>query len=155
MAFELRPMTNEEVMSWLPKVTENYVLERARVGEDLEAARKIANEQSAEFAPGGTPAPGHHFLWQVDGDEVVGAVWLGAPTPRAKATWHVYFVVVDASFQGRGYGRAAMQAAEIFVKERGGAYLGLNVFGQNDVARALYDSLGYQMMEMTMRKVLA
>ena len=148
-------MTGEEVSSWMPKVMEGYVLERVLAGEDLEGARKIANEQSAEFAPGGEPAPGHHFFWQVDDDEVVGALWLGAPTPRARSTWYVYFVVVDESFQGRGYGRAAMQAAEAFVKEQGGAYLGLNVFGHNHVARSLYDSLGYQTMATTMRKELA
>jgi len=148
-------MTSDEVTSWMPKVMEDYVLERVRAGEDLEGARKTAHEQSAEFAPGGIATPGHRFFWQVDGDQVVGALWLGAPTSRARSTWHVYFVVVDENCRGRGYGRAAMQAAEAFVQEKGGDYLGLNVFGHNSVARALYDSLGYQAMATTMRKTLA
>ena len=155
MTFELRPMTGDEAMSWFPKEMEDYVLERVRAGEDLEVTRKMVQEQSAEFAPGGVPAPSNHFFWQVDDDEVVGALWLGAPIPRAQSTWYVSFVVVEENFQGRGYGRAAMQAAEAFAKEQGGAYLGLNVFGHNPVARRLYDSLGYQAMATTMRKVLA
>ena len=148
-------MTSEEGALWMPPVMEDYVLERVRAGEDLEGARKMAEQQLAELAPGGVPAPGHHFFWQVDGDEVVGALWLGAPTPRASSTWYVYFVVVNEAFQGRGFGRAAMRAAEAFVKEQGGAYLGLNVFGHNPVARSLYDSLGYQAMATSMRKELA
>ena len=38
---------------------------------------------------------------------------------------------------------------------RGGTRVGLNVFGPNAVARALYDSLGYRVMATAMYKDLA
>ena len=49
--------------------------------------------------------------------------------------------------RGQGRGRALMEAAIVFAKERGADYMELNT-GEDDVAaRALYESLGFSSSE--------
>ena len=66
----------------------------------------------------------------------------------------VYNIEVDPAFRGRGYGRAAMILAEEEARSRGMTSLGLNVHGQNTVARSMYDSLGYGVTALQMKKPL-
>jgi hypothetical protein len=47
-----------------------------------------------------------------------------------------------------------MRLAEDEARVRGMTSLGLNVHGQNMVARSLYDSLGYEVTAMQMKKPL-
>ena len=51
-------------------------------------------------------------------------------------------------------GREAMLLAEGEARSHGMTSLGLNVHGQNKVARSLYDSLGYDVMAQQMKKPL-
>ncbi len=57
---------------------------------------------------------------------------------------HVSDLVVAPGAEGRGIGRALMEAAEAWARARGYRLLTLNVFGDNVRARALYDRLGYR-----------
>jgi ribosomal protein S18 acetylase RimI-like enzyme len=66
----------------------------------------------------------------------------------------VNYVHVDEEFRGRSYGRRAMLLAEEEATARGMTSVGLNVLGNNTVARDLYDSLGYQVTAQQMKKVL-
>ena len=89
------------------------------------------------------------------GDEAVGWLWLAVPGPDPDRlmAW-VYNIEVDPAFRGRGYGRAAMILAEGEARSHGMTSLGLNVHGQNTVARSLYDSLGYDVTALQMKKPL-
>jgi ribosomal protein S18 acetylase RimI-like enzyme len=66
----------------------------------------------------------------------------------------VFQVEVAPEYRGRGYGRVAMLRAEHDARARGMTSLGLNVHGQNKVARSLYDRLGYQAMSLQLKKAL-
>lgn len=90
-----------------------------------------------------------------------GALWIGpvegqpeAPGAIA-ADWWVWEIEIAAASRGRGLGRAAMLLAEAEVLSAGGRTLGLNVFGGNAVARGLYESLGYGVTQVRMRKDLS
>lgn len=155
VSVQLRQMSSDEVSAWLPTTMDHYVAERVLSGEEPDVAQRQATKQLEQIAPGGVPTPDHHFFWLVDGSDEVGALWLGAPSDLARATWFVYFVVVHNEFRERGYGRDAMLAAEQWSKEHDGHYLALNVFGHNHVARNLYDSLGFAPMATLMRKALS
>jgi ribosomal protein S18 acetylase RimI-like enzyme len=48
-----------------------------------------------------------------------------------------------------------LKAAEDEAQRRGGDSIGLNVFGGNDVARGMYESSGYEVAAIQMRKHLA
>ena len=148
-------MSSDEAIAWLPTTMEEYIAQRVLSGEEPDVARRQAETQHEQIAPDGVPTADHYFFWLDDGDDVVGALWLGAPSDRARSTWFVYFVVVNESFRGRGYGRDAMLAAEAWSKDHDGQYLALNVFGHNVVARRLYESLGFAPTATQMRKALS
>ena len=151
---DLVEMTPAEVAGVVPRIFEGYVEDRVEAGEDPESARANAAAQRDVLFPGGAPAEGQHLLHVRDGAEGVGLLWMGRPLSGPATTWFVYLVEVDASKRGRGYGRAAMEAAEAWTRERGGTRVGLNVFGPNTAARSLYDSLGYRVMATAMYKDL-
>lgn len=150
----LRAMTPAEVTAVIPRIMDGYVEERIGAGEDPEGARANSAEQRAILFPDDRPADGQHLMHVLDGDDVVGLLWMGRPLSGVASTWYVFFVEVNPDQRGRGYGRAAMEAAEAWTRERGGTRVGLNVFGPNVVARSLYDTLGYQVMATSMYKDL-
>ena len=67
----------------------------------------------------------------------------------------VYDVAVDEAQRRRGYGGGLMRAGAVWARQQGSPALGLNVFGYNHGARALYDALGYDVVETFVAKVLA
>jgi len=79
-------------------------------------------------------------LWS--GDSVVGfAMWAFDPDDGSR--W-IGGVVIDAADQGKGYGRAAMQAIIGFLREQGAPEVALSYEPENTVARRLYESLGFR-----------
>ena len=104
-------------------------------GLEREAAERKAASDVASVLPDGIATDGTWF-WAIEDEQhrVVGSVFLGV---RQGDAW-LYDIVVDEAERGRGLGRAAMLALEAKVKELGYASVGLNVWGGNDVARALY-----------------
>jgi GNAT superfamily N-acetyltransferase len=57
---------------------------------------------------------------------------------------HVADLVVAPEARGRGAGRALLEAAERWARERGYPVLTLNVFVENAGARAVYESCGFE-----------
>jgi ribosomal protein S18 acetylase RimI-like enzyme len=87
---------------------------------------------------------------EADG-EAVGILWLG-PAPSPRTGWWIYDIHVVAAQRRRGYGRALLEAAEREAQRRGADSIALNVFGGNDAARRLYESSGYDVAAIVMRK---
>ena len=81
-------------------------------------------------------------------------MWVG-PHPQGleDARW-IYDIEIDDEHRGRGLGRAALTLAEEHAASTGARTLGLNVFGQNTVARGLYASAGYRETAIIMSKAL-
>jgi ribosomal protein S18 acetylase RimI-like enzyme len=152
----LRPMTRAEWDDWMPRQLAGYALLIANSGEMSQAdawARAMA-DTARSFHAGYATAGQLVFRLMAD-TQSVGWLWLAVPGPdRDRLMAWVYSIEVDPAFRGRGYGRAAMILAEDEARSRGMTSLGLNVHGQNTVARSLYDSLGYDVMALQMKKPL-
>lgn len=147
-------MTWRELGAWLPRQLTAYA--------DLIAASGAMSAQDArdkaerDFARGfsdrfGTAA---QLLFRVvTANAAVGWLWLSVPGPGPDPlmAW-VYDIEIEGPFRGRGYGRAALRLAEEEARSRGMTSLGLSVQGHNTAARSLYDSLGYQVTELQMKK---
>jgi GNAT superfamily N-acetyltransferase len=71
-----------------------------------------------------------------------------------EAHGHVGILVVTRAAEGTGVGRALLQAAEDWARERGYRTLALNVFEGNRGARAVYEHLGYVPETLRYIKVL-
>jgi ribosomal protein S18 acetylase RimI-like enzyme len=151
----LRPMTQEELDARLPVLKREYAQDEVRAGRDTpETVHANVAALLDRLLPDGVATEGHLLFSGVDATgAVVGYLWLGLPGQQRPQAW-VYEIAVDAEFRRRGHGRALMLAAEDVLRERGVTSLGLNVFGHNPGARALYDSLGYETMSVAMAKDL-
>ena len=78
------------------------------------------------------------------GGRVIGYVCFG-PTPMTRATWDLYWVVVDASARGKGVAGALIGAMEDVLAGRGGGHVRVETSETEGygAARRLYAKLGY------------
>ena len=128
-----------------------------------EEAPELSRHAVESFLPKGGPSETHRVYRAVDAsDRGVGWIWVGPPPvrlPNLPTRRWLYQITVDAPLRGKGYGRAMLAATEELVSGEGARELYLNVFRWNSVARALYDSAGYEVVhdsdtETGMRKSL-
>ena len=144
----LRPMTTE-----FPAYRERLVAEYARdifdIGAfaDFEAALDASEQSTRELLPDGPDTPGQHLWSAYDGDTPVGILWIAVDGPKA----YIYDIEVHADQRRRGYGREILDGGALAARDLGAEVLGLNVFGHNDVARALYERAGYVTTERSYR----
>lgn len=153
MPVVLRSMTAEEYAAYYDCSIRGFAEQMVEMGgqQDAEAAWAESERQMLMLMPDGLGTEGQHLLVAESEGERVGIVWVGTRQDRADLWW-VWDLEIDEGFRGRGLGRAAMLAAEAYVKERGVDRLGLNVFGGNAAAIALYDDLGYAVDAQQMSK---
>jgi ribosomal protein S18 acetylase RimI-like enzyme len=150
----LRPMTRAQFDAWLPRQMDAYAAKIAASGAmPAEAARQKAERDTARYFYAGFATPGQLVFRVMAGEVAVGWLWLGVPGPNPDPlmAW-VFEIEIEPPFRGRGYGRAAMRLAEAEAHAHGMTSLGLNVHGHNVIARSLYESLGYEVMALQMRK---
>jgi len=67
---------------------------------------------------------------------------------------HVEVIAVTPEAERRGVARSLMDAIEEWARRRGYRQVTLNVFDRNARAKALYDSLGYDVETVQFRKAL-
>ena len=116
---------------------------------DADVAAVIALWQACDLTrPWNDPAadialsrkgPNSTILIGRDGDDIVATAMVGHEGHRG---W-VYYVAVDPHRQGKGYGRAIMNAAEDWLRATGIEKLQLLVRPGNTQVTAFYESLGY------------
>jgi ribosomal protein S18 acetylase RimI-like enzyme len=155
-AASVRPMTHAEFETWREDSVTSYAGDLAAAnGQPVETALTKARRQFAELLPDGVDTDRAWLFKVVDAAGAdVGVLWIGLHPDRPGVAY-VYDIAIDEPHRGRGLGRAAMLAAERVVTEAGMTEIGLNVFGFNDRARGLYDSLGYRVVATQMTKSLA
>lgn len=79
-----------------------------------------------------------------DGDEPVGFLMYGLNFQHLQQQAFIQRLMVDARFQGKGYGRFGMQKMlEIFRADERIKEVGISYEPENDVARKLYATLGF------------
>lgn len=152
----LRPVTRAEFNEWLPRQVAGYAALIVESGAlPANAALEKAERDTARYFRAGATTPGQFVFRIVAGQVGVGWLWLGVPGPDPDPlmAW-VFEIEIESAFRGRGYGRAAMGLAEDEARARGMKSLGLNVHGQNVVARSLYESLGYETTALQMKKLV-
>ena len=150
-------MTPGEFKDRLVSLMNDYIDEQIRARNWSPAdAGELARVQQQRLLPHGLDTPGMHFyVARTRADESVGYLWLATEPsdPIAGAAW-IYAIEVDPDFRGRGLGRRLLAAAEHEALRLGASAIALNVFGSNHVARHLYESSGYDVTSLQMRKSL-
>jgi ribosomal protein S18 acetylase RimI-like enzyme len=153
---QLRKMTGEEFAVFSAKEIEEHARDIAfRDSISLNRAREVVKEQFAGLLPEGLDTRGHDFYTALKDQDVVGRLWLRDQIESEIDRRVVIMKIeIDEPFRGRGLGRELMQQVEALTFERNGWAVDLYVFGPNEVARSLYDSMGYQVLGTQMRKPL-
>ncbi|HQU25955.1 MAG TPA: GNAT family N-acetyltransferase [Acidimicrobiales bacterium] len=156
MSGELREMSAERLGEWLPGMWVGYRASIVAAGYSEEAADANVARNRAALTSGEGLAEGNHVFDVLVEGRPVGVVWIARSSGGAGggAEYYVYDVEVDEAERGRGYGRLAMELVEAWVRAAGGSRIGLNVWGNNAVARSLYTSLGYRELAVSMAKDL-
>jgi len=125
------------------------LMERA-FGEELGPGARYVLRQMRFLSRGGVLAM---LLLGIDASSMAGFVWLegdqvlGNVSLRRAASpggWMIGNVAVDEAWQGRGIGRALMEAALAAASREGGQWVGLEVREDRPVALRLYQSLGFE-----------
>jgi ribosomal protein S18 acetylase RimI-like enzyme len=129
-----------------------------RFAEAADEARLVAIDDatwSPLVTPALRPAEPAFFRPQVEpsdtlvaavGGEIAGYALLGHPTP-VPASKHVQMLrglAVDPGCQGKGIGRALVEAAIREAAARGAVKLSLRVLASNETARRLYEKCGFE-----------
>jgi len=130
------------------------LLRNTGVGEA--EARRHAQRSFDEAIPMGLATPGHWFFSAADAEcgEHVGLLWIARQQRGALSVIWIFDIWVDEPMRGHGYGRALMELAHEEAARQGADRIELNVYGDNERARHLYESLGYVEMSRQMVKVL-
>jgi ribosomal protein S18 acetylase RimI-like enzyme len=150
-------MTASEFESLSARIIDEFAAEQVRAGNwDAADGERLASEQVRQLLPQGPSTPDMLLLTaeSLEG-AVVGHVWL-AMRPKGTPPGHawIYDIEVAAAQRGRGLGRRLLAAAEAEASRHGATSIGLNVFGTNRAARGLYETSGYQIKTLQMRKDL-
>ena len=150
-------MTAAEFLDFRRRTIVGYAAEHVQAGNwTADTAEERAAKETDALLPNGVDTPGMLLLVaQTANGEAIGVVWVSLKQPRGGEGAWIFDIEVEAEYRGRGYGRALLTAAEQECRRRGIESLALNVFGSNAVARSLYESAGYEVTTMQMRKVLS
>jgi ribosomal protein S18 acetylase RimI-like enzyme len=79
------------------------------------------------------------------GERIVASVMAGHDGHRGV----LYYLAVDPAFQRRGFGKAAVDAAEAWLRERGVWKINLMVRSENEKAGRFYERMGYEVNPVT------
>ncbi len=150
----LRPMTAEEFATYLPWAKGEYADElRRNVGITGEQARRHAEHAFGDLTDDGVLTAGHQLLVAEDpSGERVGLLWLTVRNERGAPAMWIYDIFVEEARRGQGYGRRLLELAEDEARRAGVDRMELNVAGDNQRARALYEQSGYIEMSRQMYK---
>lgn len=150
----LRQMRTDELPGHIERSRAEYQQDLEQNGGlPAEQARAKAARDVGSLFPDGRPAEGQHVFVIEDAasGDAIGRLHFAERPPGSGTAW-LYDIAIDERMRGRGLGRQAMLLFEAEVKQRGFCRIELNVFGGNERARALYRSLGYQELAVTMGK---
>jgi len=152
--FELRALEENELTPYFENLWKDYRAEFIAAGFSEEIANESVENSKKSYFPNQKLAPGNSIFFAYDSSSKVGKLWLYSVEREGKTEWSIYDVETFDDFRGKGYGRAIMLAAEDYVRAAGGNSISLSVFGNNHVARKLYESLEYETIRVGMKKKL-
>ncbi len=152
----LRPMTAEEYREYYRHSVASYADDMVRnVKLTPEAAQERAVRTLRDLLTDGLATRDHWLkVAELDGERI-GTLWYARlTTPAGTEIAYLFDIEVEEAARGRGHGRRLMELLEEEIAAIGLTRIELNVFGHNDVARALYEDLGYVEMSRQLFKEL-
>lgn len=152
---QMRPMTAAEFAAYRARAIRDYAAEHIRAGNwSPNQAEELAAKETDDLLPDGVDTSGMLLLAaETASAGLIGIVWVELRHRQTTGAW-IYDIEIVPEQRGRGYGRSLLRAAEREVEKQGVKSIALNVFSGNAVARNLYESSGYEITSLFMRKKL-
>ena len=150
----LKALEENQVPDYFEKLWIDYRDELVGAGYSEDYAEENIQYTKNSLLPEGILAPGNHIFYVYSDFDLVGKLWLATKELDAETEWFVYDVETVSDFRGKGFGREIMKAAEKYVLDSGGSAISLSVFGNNSIARKLYESLEYETVRLELKKKL-
>ena len=153
----LRPMPVEQFGAFVEASVTSHAEDSVASGRwRAEEAEKLARSELSKLLPQGITTP-EHFFYEVIAEAngpVVGFVWLGSVPRGTSKVAFLFQIFIQPAYRRQGHGRAALLQVEEWARGLGLPEVALNVAGGNKSAQALYRSLGYAVMSVSMHKPL-
>lgn len=153
----LVPMTEDELQAYLPVTIANYANDHAKAGNlSADTALDYAQNEFANLLPHGVATPQQHLFTIEDAETGanVGMIWFTEKRTLNPPSAYICDFVIKPQFRRQGYGKQALVALEAKIKECGLSVIRLHVFGHNVGAIRLYETLGYNVSDLIMAKML-
>jgi ribosomal protein S18 acetylase RimI-like enzyme len=148
----LDEMNSSEFKKYFNYAIRNYADEHVKAGNwDEQDSINKATKEFEKLLPDGEKTVNNKLFIIRDEDQEVGVFWLAQ---QSDEKGFIYDINIWEGYQGRGYGKQAMQEIELVAKKLGLKSIGLHVFGHNQVARGLYKKLGYIETNIKMEKTI-
>jgi ribosomal protein S18 acetylase RimI-like enzyme len=150
----LRKITQNEFEQWHATTELAYAKDKMQAnGLTWEEALALSKKSFADLLPAGLNTP-HNYLYCIEHEgEKAGQVWFALQGKDLNRAF-IYDLIVEEKFRGKGLGRQLMMLAEIEARHLGAVKIGLHVFGFNQRAINLYQSLNYLTTDLVMEKKL-
>ena len=153
----LHNMTETEFSEYRSLLVEDYAHDIAnnyRITLD-ETRAKSAN-QIGEMLKDGLATP-NQWLYEIRlednvPEERIGYLWIDVDETKKRC--FICDIYLHEVFRGQGWGRKTLELLEKQMLEKNIQRIGLHVFGNNSVARALYEKLGFEITGLNMQKWL-
>ena len=152
----LRSMTADEFRAYRRHSVATYADDMVR---DVKLSPRAAQARSVavlhDVLPEGLGTP-DHWIEVAEGEdgERVGVLWFARRSTPAGDIAYLFDIQVEEAMRGRGFGRRLMELLEDRAAALDLRRIELNVFGHNEVARRLYEELGYVEMSRQLFKEL-
>lgn len=149
----LKPMRQEDFQQYLEIAVEDYAKDKVASGNWSEAeASELSKNEFNRLLPNGEKSKGNYIFSIFHDQQIVGMIWMAQKSPEKADEGYIYDFSILDEYQGKGYGKEAMREIETIAKELGMSKIGLHVFGHNQVARGLYEKMGYEITNIVMAK---
>ncbi len=153
---QLIPMTEADFNQWAPRSREGYASDKMRAnGYTQKEADDIAKKDFERLLPDGVRTK-DQYLFTMDDRALgrVGYIWFRVQGAADNRKAFVCDIIVELEFRGRGFGKKALLLLEDEARNLDLKGIGLHVFGFNEVAIKLYQSIGYETTDLVMAKPL-
>ena len=145
---DLQPMSESEFQTFRAHSVSEYAKEMLRSRAVSEAdADQQSKATFQRLLPHGKETADQLIMTVWSENRVVGHLWIAMKSDHGRREAFGYDMELIASARGKGLGRELMNVAHALLHNSGVSRVGLNVFGHNEIARNLYQSLGYKPVE--------
>ncbi|MGZ3744306.1 MAG: GNAT family N-acetyltransferase [Pseudobdellovibrionaceae bacterium] len=150
-------MSETEYNIWAPRSRASYAVDKMKANcLTQEEAEKTARDDFNRLLPDGRNSKDNFlFTAKDESKNILGFIWFCIRGAEGNKRAFICDVIIEEQHRGKGYGKQMMLLVEKEARKKGLNRIGLHVFGFNNTAIRLYQSLGYATTDLVMEKNLS